>query len=576
MDMDVITNISCRVLKKHSFCKYLLFLDVVLCSPFTGTNANATLPTIFATLAVKCPEGKSHDDPDNTLIPIIVGDVITILTGVLEQPVAAQQGSVRLSILLAPCEITMKEAWNITLHGIFAFNKNVLLQGDFNSNRPIAFTPPRLALQVTMQALERVLTVLSLPFLKVYVTMPMIRESSTHFAKNSDRLLLIFDAPPDVPTGPPGSPLSQASQASAACPTAALASTSMTEQPTVYPSTSAIISSLIQCEVTGPAVMRIYAGNTPEALYFTTHPSLFTVLQSFQDAFAALAEQVESMRLHVFPKNMTQPILDALSSQQALSCRWQPRNATHILNIFLSDGMWLLSLVAVSDGFVGDLRDSSKMTANSEICRANAKIREIFYRNAFFGHARTTERRFGLAVDVGASPGGWTAYLAKISDHVIAVDRGMLTQQTENVSHWCVLGQHAISLMIALRECETAASESETAATAAATATALLPPGHTLTSLQHLTKPIDVYTCDANISPVISVSLFIQALQAGLLAKRCLFIITLKNIFGKKGFAVAVEECMALLSGKGFEDVKLEHLLANTPNETTVSGFYSS
>jgi len=72
------------------------------------------------------------------------------------------------------------------------------------------------------------------------------------------------------------------------------------------------------------------------------------------------------------------------------------------------------------------------------VCRAYYKIQEIIeYYFSLWGW-KDFSLIDGVVVDIGASPGGWTQYLASISKKVIAIDPGDLhptVSRLENVCH---------------------------------------------------------------------------------------------------------------------------------------------
>ena len=154
----------------------------------------------------------------------------------------------------------------------------------------------------------------------------------------------------------------------------------------------------------------------------------------------------------------------------------------------------------------------------------------------------------GLAVDIGASPGGWTYCLSKqFNTHkVVAVDPAthyhpLMTDLFESraAEHWPMRGEDSLSRLKALGG-----------------------PG------------IACWVCDMNHHAEATVELFKTALGEGLIdaEKGCLVVLTFKNTCKRKGeFHARKQACVEELSAlPGVIDLQETHLFANTRNETTI------
>eukprot|EP01039_Chlorochromonas_danica_P011660 gene11660-13075_t len=556
-----------RVLRKHPYSKNLLFLDVVHCSVDDDDSATPGQCAI-ASVAVR-------RDESSPALHLVVGDVIFIEHGWVrnfEEAVVCR--SQRLSLVVQPSQVSVVQPWALDSHGFFSFESAKLLVQPFGTESRLVFPAPRLAIQCKQQAVDRVLSALAQLCQRLFPhAKPTLRESSTGFIKSSDRLVLLLEA--------------------------------QEEEDKVQVSQRELVRLFVEDAVVSPAIMRIYSASCKEALAQASHPLLSQAMADLQRQLKKIVEEQEEekgslrdIRLHIYPKHIAQEVIDL--AEDWLTDLWNPRQTSHVLNAFLTDGVWHLAVLPREDVFIGDLRDkkavpnfgrpssssSSPRDSSSQgelrvergdydaICRATNKLREIFSRNhSLWMKALDCEKKvFQLAVDVGASPGGWTSYLSQqiACDLVISVDKGDLSLPAPwpaQVQHWRVLGQQALAVLASLKAGESLSAEA-------------LPPGLDQRSLQTLaSRRIDLFCCDANIAPGISFDMLWQAEAAGLLDERgCLVIITCKNVFGKKDpWDKAVRDCMeALQSRQEFRSVQLQHLLANTAKEITISAVYTT
>jgi 23S rRNA U2552 (ribose-2'-O)-methylase RlmE/FtsJ len=218
------------------------------------------------------------------------------------------------------------------------------------------------------------------------------------------------------------------------------------------------------------------------------------------------------------------------------SLQFHPKKYDSVLNIFFADGFHYVSLVDKSEALgCGDHLYSN--TENVWVSKAAAKIREALARLD-----RLVPKKSDLsgktAIDVGASPGGWSYFLKsdRKCARVIAVDMGLLAEPIPHgVEHWKMKGNEAIDKLL---------SESS--------------------GFLHL------YACDMNCDPIDSVQLFLRALV--LLAPESLAVITLKRTErNKERWQKIKSECQKMLKESDRVKSVIEvHLVANTPNETTL------
>ncbi|KDO25844.1 hypothetical protein SPRG_08788 [Saprolegnia parasitica CBS 223.65] len=136
------------------------------------------------------------------------------------------------------------------------------------------------------------------------------------------------------------------------------------------------------------------------------------------------------------------------------------------------------------------------------------------------------------AIDIGASPGGWTEFLSSAGAAVVAVDPGELTVAHPNVLHLPLLLEHALDQIAAMDK-------------------------------------FHVCVCDINIRPQLMASLI--ASVAPHLHPHAIVVLTLK--LSKRPTDAAVDQaihdvCLAL--DDEFEHFRIEWLHANTVNERTL------
>ena len=166
-------------------------------------------------------------------------------------------------------------------------------------------------------------------------------------------------------------------------------------------------------------------------------------------------------------------------------------------------------------GATGD--QAGGQAADSVLCRAMWKLDEAFRR---VPQARPDKTAF-VALDIGASPGGWTRLLASLPgcQKVLAVDPGALAPPIpHHVEHLSMRAQQAVPELLSRG------------------------------------VMLDVCVCDMNVPPMVTVEC-VEALRA-VLAPGCSLVLTFKNFVGGRGkMKGAVQAAVdRLLNGPGKDE----------------------
>ena len=216
---------------------------------------------------------------------------------------------------------------------------------------------------------------------------------------------------------------------------------------------------------------------------------------------------------------------------------------------------------------------SAPSLAASHVCRAYYKLHEA---QARFGLTLEVKR----ALDVGASPGGWTVCLCSLGcTFVTAIDPGALNLPVElassrRVEHLQMRVEEAIPLMLGPRRAYAPVTRSsrprlgegpkfEEAPSMEAPLAAAPTPAYT-------GPRYSILVCDMNAPPSDVISM--ARLSLPLLEDGAPLVLTFKNPFARRGLWLeALEAGLAELAAFA-DDVAEMHLLANTSRETTVYG----
>jgi len=180
---------------------------------------------------------------------------------------------------------------------------------------------------------------------------------------------------------------------------------------------------------------------------------------------------------------------------------------------------------------------------SSEVCKAVYKIEEAFSSRSWGASLETAN-----CLDVGASPGSWTSFLAeKTTGTVLAVDPGDLKPEVlslPNVSHLRVLASPST-----VEELRSSLPEKWAAG---------------------------VIVCDINKPPTVA----IEACDAltPLLSEGAMLVLTLKLSCGKSVAGRAAQEKAALEALEafgGWVDIECRWLFGNTANESTITAVWN-
>jgi hypothetical protein len=244
-----------------------------------------------------------------------------------------------------------------------------------------------------------------------------------------------------------------------------------------------------------------------------------------------------SIRVHAFPKQI--PIEKiARSIISILPVKFDPRNFSHTLSIVYVNGLWYGS-VSPSSSLVGTHLYRGGSSESLEISKASQKLFEAFLRIDDLWGPQFTDLTNKTAIDIGASPGGWSYCMAieKNAKRVIAVDNGLLSHpKPSSVEHWKMKGEEAIFELL---------------------------------SNPSNSNTISCYTCDMNADCGQTVELFLESIP--LMAKNSIAILTFKKtIKNKEKWEEKKNEAILRLTAGNIGQVEEVHLIANTPNETTI------
>lgn len=593
-----------RILKRHHFSKNMVFYDAVvapaiIASTIDGeeSNPNANNEQLYTFVSISV----QRNDDEEVFPKAVVGDVIQV-SGKVHNVAEFRARLQRLSLDVHVHDVQVLSSHQLTEKSTSFFTFDKMKMGkDFQTYDLVELPLPTMAIQVGLKQLERFVVA----FRDVFGDLFEARESSTGYSNSSDRLL-VFRAH----SGLNDSDLRE-----------------------VYDST---IKSLVSDPTLGPAVLRSY----PAKCGFDTHSFCSTQLSHVVTKLTTLAhEQAAVLRLQCYPKAVMTQVLTIDATQPSSRLPLHPTQNTHVAYVFLCDGAWVVSMVPRQHCFIGDLREKKPVdesmiaggataagaaaggaataaaaattTAGVTICRAGAKIEEIMRRKRWLhvqedgttsANHGNEKYRYRLAVDVGASPGGWSYYLATQAnvERVIAIDKGELHLPEPWPAHlfyWSMLGDDAMKYLhhlslVAAAAAGAAATGNDAAALVDETPSfppraslqqhddaALFTSAFPLAADDHhgpyCQRQIDLYCCDANIPPTSTTAILLEAVQRHLIANNARIVLTFKNPFGKKDlWQTSVQTSWQQLQAAGFVEIEELHLLANTAKETTITAIY--
>jgi hypothetical protein len=602
-----------RVLRKYPYSKTLMFMD------FSFYDHMKSLIS-FGSIVIR--------SDDVAILPNIIAGYVLELKGIIQNyEKYGLERTERPSVLVSQPlnDVIIRETWSIKELGFFSFeHEHISPPGKvFLDLYRLDSLLPVVAIQCKHKSCQRMIEILSSKLSSSFSGIGsssdiQFRQSSTSNIKSNDRLVLIVYNPSSSPS-----------------------SSSLSVS---------LIGSLTTDPIISPYIMRIYSGNHPHAICFTCNALLeegyreiMKKIQEINSSSSLSSSSLSSnpsctvlpikrIRLHSFPKYINQQLLDVSLSNDP-SIEFSPSHYDYVLSILFSDGLWIFSLMAKEQMFIGDLREKKQtgvsassastvetgiipepndissysassgtplsispgiITIQDNICRAQAKMEECMQRNQWIYGNGTSDTsssslsysrhrvRYEFAIDIGSSPGGWTSFLCNSceTDLVLSCDKGELAipePWSDKLIYWRLHGEDALDQLLQIKRSTFCSKESSSTGEELSLSSLSLTSKVSKENLSLLReKGIDLFCCDANILPFKSLSFFFFCHQNNLLAKKGKFIITLKNIFAKKEeWEICVTDCLKQLKESSFcFNIQCVHLLANTPKETTVSGEY--
>jgi hypothetical protein len=237
-------------------------------------------------------------------------------------------------------------------------------------------------------------------------------------------------------------------------------------------------------------------------------------------------------RVSAYPKDLEKFILYQIFEDHLLDKGWDIHPLEYTKTLFavtISPTSIRYSLRPAEELFLTPSDGPTRV--EGQLCKASGKLTEALYVSGF------EPREGGVAIDVGASPGGWSMVLAETMELVVAVDPAEL--------HPDVL---ALPNVIHIKQQTQAATEGIIAAIGQE-------------------KTIDLIVCDINKHP--ETMLIIIKPLLGMLRSGGMVILTMKYRGRGKEKAGAIDMIIGGL-GPEFHQLKYLWLMANTEKERTV------
>lgn len=265
-------------------------------------------------------------------------------------------------------------------------------------------------------------------------------------------------------------------------------------------------------------------------------PTFFSATLQTQDLLCQLSQmevppKEDLFRVVAYPKSLEQYIINQIFGDHLLDKGWDIHPLDYTKTLFAvncSPTCIRYSFRPAAELFLTPSDGHARVAGQT--CKASGKLTEALCVSGF------EPRKGGVAIDVGAAPGGWTQVLAETMDTVVAIDPAVL--------HADVL---ALTNVVHIRQQSQAATEEIIAAVGQ-------------------DKTIDLLVCDINRHPEEMISILKPLL--GMLRSGGMIILTLKYRGKGKEKAGGVEKLKEEL-GPGFHKVKILWLTANTENERT-------
>ena len=285
-----------------------------------------------------------------------------------------------------------------------------------------------------------------------------------------------------------------------------------------------------------------------------------TGLNNFYQHFKENTPSNVVIRTHVHPQKFAADIMDYIDQDEECVARnivCSPTSFSHVLVAVMLEAERVSWGLYTADQYrdticrPGDGDRSPVFDLNFN--RAELKIAEALQ----LVSPTDTHHLFSkplLALDVGASPGGWTGYLARMSScrvSVLAIDPGALAPDIAsltNVTHLACKAEHVSDDNGAMltREAEKLVGSD-------------------------WRQQFRLLVCDANLDIRDTLRELVLPL-ATLLPQGGLVIITLKlgRRVGTEGIARKQKSATELLTEAGFTDIRFEWLFGNSKNERTI------
>lgn len=264
------------------------------------------------------------------------------------------------------------------------------------------------------------------------------------------------------------------------------------------------------------------------------------------------------VRVQIFPPSLQKHILAAFEDDEQKLDRMRifvtPTGTTHSLSVVQltpdegggSPGLYMLG-VSFSDKCVEKtIRGANEN--KDDICRAYFKLQEAFDRYFERNSDSNVTRSFPIALDCGASPGGWTKYLAETlrCDRVYSIDPGALSPAVlsmRGVEHLKMRIEDAWPLL--LRELSGKGSR------------------------------VDLWVSDMCLHLISSqVDALLLAIELGIVSAGTMFVLTLKCTGGYTKASFDSQAQVEVDRVKGFtRGLKMMHLFSNRIGERTIIGY---
>lgn len=332
---------------------------------------------------------------------------------------------------------------------------------------------------------------------------------------------------------------------------------------------SGFASELLNVPYASTAVNKLYIVNGGAVFGSPTAGVAEEALQRLKELVASnkdigneLHKSDVAVRVQAFPPKMRSDLIAGMDAKwddpELAGAEMSPTSFTHTLSVVElekaeggEDGTYIMGLSDAMPTDAVSTRDRSRFHseaietgAKDDVCRAYYKLQEALTRYAN-GNVSTNKSLAGsVALDCGASPGGWTKYLMEEAGckTTHSIDPGELDPSVlglDGVRHWMMKVEDALPQLV------------------------------------EEGVRIDVWTSDMCLHDMSNqIDWLLRAKDAGVLSPNAMFVLTLKCNVGhsKSAFDNQVQPEVERLQGiaTGIETI---HLFSNRSGERTVMGF---